>query len=790
MAQQFDIAILAEVTLGARHWLGGAVLLSAVTLAMLVWSYRRGSARSWVRGLAALLKGIAVVALAVCLVEPLFTGTRPRPGSNLFLVVADNSRSLKLSDGDTTASRGQSMQRLLADESTWLTRLAQDFDVRRYVFDTNLRPAKSFSALTIDGEASAMNTALAALVDRFRGQPVAGILLLTDGNGTDLSDVPLDAKKLPPVYSVAIGSDRGLVDLSVSHVAVSQTNFEAAPVTITATLDGRSVAGHEVGVRLLNEAGEEVERRKVEKILDGEPSVLRFLLRPEKSGLSFYTVQVFLAGEEKLSESDSMSKETTLANNRRLVTVDRGGGPFRVLYVGGRPNWEFKFLRRALDEDDEVKLVGLVRIAKKEPKFTCLSRSGERTNPLFRGFGNKDEQAEQYDQPVLLRLGTENKEELIGGFPKNSDDLFRYHAVVLDDIEAAFFTQDQMSLLQQFVSRRGGGLLMLGGKESFVEGGYQRAAVGEMLPVYLDRAEPAMIDAGYRLLLTREGWLQPWVRTRANEQDEQKRLAAMPEFKSLNSVRAIKPGASVLAQVTSADGTERPALVVQPFGRGRTAALLIGDLWRWNLKRSDHTQSDLEKSWRQTVRWLVSDVPGRVEVETRRTFAGALPAVQVLVRARDAQFESLDNAHVALRVQTPDDRKVELVAESSDRSPGQYEATFVSRAPGVYRATITVTAADGSEVGQREIGWTAEPQTEEFRTLAVNRSLLAQLAKDTGGELIDAADLDQFVGSLPNRKIPIVETWTYPLWHQSSVFLLAVGCLIGEWGLRRWRGMP
>ena len=164
--------------------------------------------------------------------------------------------------------------------------------------------------------------------------------------------------------------------------------------------------------------------------------------------------------------------------------------------------------------------------------------------------------------------------------------------------------------------------------------------------------------------------------------------------------------------------------------------------------------------------------------------------MQVLVRARDAQFEALDNAHVALRVQTPDDRKVELVAESSDRSPGQYEATFAPRVPGVYRATITVTAADGSEVGQREIGWSVEPQTEEFRTLAVNRSLLEQLAKDTGGEVIEADDLDQFVGSLPNRKIPIVETWTYPLWHQSSVFLLAVGCLIGEWGLRRWRGMP
>ncbi|MBC7821599.1 MAG: hypothetical protein IAG10_32335 [Planctomycetaceae bacterium] len=783
--------ILAEVTLGARHWLGGAVLLLIAALAVLVWSYRRGGSRSWVRGAAAVLKGMGIVALAVCLVEPLFTGTRPRPGSNLFLVVADNSRSMQLSDNGERQSRGLAMKERLAEESPWLTRLAQDFDVRRYAFDTNVRPVKSFAELTLDGEASALNGTLTALTDRFRGQPVAGVLLLTDGNGTDLSEVPLDVKqKLPPVYPVAIGAGSGLVDLSVSQVAVSQTNFEAAPVTITATLEGRAVAKSEVSLRVLNEAGDEVERRKVERVHDGEPSVQRFLIKPEKSGISFFTVQAFLNGEEKLKDGDATSREATLANNSRIVTVDRGGGPFRVLYVGGRPNWEFKFLRRSLDEDDEVKLVGLVRVAKKEPKFAFLGRAGERTNPLFRGFGNKDEQAEQYDQPVLIRLGTKDADELRGGFPKNSDELFQFHAVILDDIEAAFFTHDQLSLLQQFVSRRGGGLLMLGGNHSFGEGGYQRTAVGDMLPVYLDRGDPTAADAGYRLLLSREGWLQPWVRLRTNESDESKRLTSMPEFKSLNGVQAIKPGASVLAQVTSTDGKEAPALVVQPFGRGRTAALLIGDLWRWNLKRTDHTESDLEKSWRQTVRWLVSDVPGRVEVESRRSSTGSTPAVQVLVRARDAQFEPLDNANVGLRVQTPDGHKIELVAESSDRSPGQYEALFAPRAPGVYRATITVTAADGSEVGQREIGWTVEPQTEEFRTLAVNRPLLEQLAKQTGGEVISADDLDQFVSSLPNRKIPVTETWTYPLWHQSSVFLLAISCLIGEWGLRRWRGMP
>jgi uncharacterized membrane protein len=787
--------ILAEFTLGARNWLGAAVVLAVLAVVAIVSSYRRGGAASWPRTLAATLKVAGIMALIVCLIEPLFTGTRPRPGSNLFLVVADNSRSLQLSDKGQSQSRGVVMRDRLKDDASWLARLGQDFDVRRYIFDTNLRGVKAFDELTLEGEASSLKNSLAALSDRFRGQPVAGILLLTDGNATDLGEVTADAsinaKDLPPVYPVMIGAESDLTDLSVTHVAVSQTNFEAAPVTITATVEGRAVPGRKIGLRLLDEAGKEIERRSIDNPVAGQPGVERFLLRPEKSGVSFYTVQAFIPGEENLKEGVGVSREATLANNRRVVTVDRGRGPYRVLYVSGRANWEFKFLRRALSADDEVQLLGLIRIAKREPKFKFLSREGERTNPLFRGFGNQtDEQAEQYDEPVLLRLGINDKDELRSGFPKSVEELFKYHAVILDDIEAGFFTQDQMSLLQQFVGRRGGGLLMLGGKDSFVEGGYQRAPVGEMLPVYLDRTDATNVEGGYQLTLTREGWLQSWIRLRTNEEDEQKRLDGLPAFTSLNTIRAIKPGASVLAQVTAADGSTRPALVAQQFGRGRTAALLIGDLWRWHLRRAEMAESDLDKSWRQTVRWLVSDVPGRVEVETRKTSIGALPAVQILIRARDVQCEPLDNANVALRIELPDKNKIEIAAESSDKNPGQYTALFAPRLPGTYRATVTVTAADGSEVGQREIGWTSEPQTEEFRTLTVNRSLLDQIAQQSGGEVLDASRLDQFISSLPNRKIPIVETWTYPLWHQTSVFMLAIACLIGEWGLRRWKGLP
>jgi uncharacterized membrane protein len=785
------LMLLADIVTGAPRWLAVAVPAVVLAMALVAWSYRMGRTRATVRVVAGLLKWTGIAILAACLVEPLINTTRPRPGSNLFLVVADNSRSLQLADAGHRDSRGKVMKESLADQAPWLARLGQDFDLRRYAFDTALHPVTSFSELTLDGEASALNESLSSLAERFRGQPIAGILLFTDGNATDLGEAVRDWKGLPPVYPVPIGSDKGLVDLSISHVAVTQTNFEAAPVAITATIEGRSVAGKEVGVRVLDENDKELERRDKLSISDGEPLVERFLLRPERAGVNFFTVQTFLKGEEQLAQKPGPTIEATLANNRRIATVDRGGGPYRVLYVGGRPNWEFKFLRRAIDGDDEVHLVGLVRIAKREPTFKFLGRSGERTNPLFRGFGNQaDEQAEQYDQPVLIRLHTEDKEELRGGFPKSADDLFRYHAVIIDDVESAFFSPDQLSLLQQFVSRRGGGLLMLGGKDSFFEGGYQRGAVGEMLPVYLDRAPDVSSAAGYRLLLTREGWLQPWVRVRTNETDERARLTAMPDFKTVNRVDRIKPGAQVLAQVTSEDGAETPALVVQQFGRGRTAALLIGDLWRWNLRRPDPAESDLDKSWRQTVRWLVSDVPGRVEVETRRVPAAAVPTVQVTVRARDKQFELLDNATVTLRVETPDKRQIELIVEPGDSAPGRYEATFAARLPGVYRGEVSVTAPDGSEVGRRETGWSVEPQTEEFRTLSVNRTLLEKIARDTEGGIISADSLDEFVADLPNRKIPIVETKPFELWHRWQVLFAAMTCLVLEWGLRRLKGMP
>jgi len=805
--------LFATLVISGREWLWPLATFLAVALLALAWAYHRAAARGTVRGVCALLKALGLLTLAACLLEPLWSGERARPGANVFLVLADNSEGMQIKDRAETRSRGELLRAMLtADKADWRAKLDENFQVRRYLFDARLQSTKDFSDLAFDGRATAIGSALRTLADRYRGQPVAGVLMLTDGNATDLPDGKLEVAGLPPVYPVVIGRDDAIKDIAVQKVAVSQTAFEDAPVTIQAEVLAAGYEGSSIVAQVLDREGKKVAEQTQRAAREGETIPFRMQLRPEKSGVSFYRLRVSARSELDQFDKPQISTEATLANNSRVLVVDRGRGPYRILYVAGRPNWEYKFLNRAVSEDEQIKLVGLIRIAKREPKFEFIGRPGESSNPLFRGFGNQSkEEVERYDQPVLQRLypDDESKErfevKLRGGFPKIAEDLYEFHAVIVDDLESEFFTHDQMALLQKFVSERGGGFLMLGGAETFHQGKYERTPVGDMLPVYLDHVVEARLTTNFQFTLTREGWLQPWARLRNNESEEKSRLEAMPPFQVFNRVREIKPGASVIAAVHDESGRNLPALAVQRFGNGRVAAMMIGDLWRWGL-HDEASHRDMDKAWRQLTRWLVADVPNRVELTVEPKRDDPNQAVVLKARVRDKKFQALDNATVNLTVQvvtnnfsqTKSDpnakvynttNSIRITAEPALNERGLYQATYVPRETAGYRAEGTVTDETGGDVGRAEAGWTADPAAEEFRSLKPNRALLETIARQSGGEVIPLNRLDSFAASLPNRKAPITESWTVPLWHRSAVFMFAFACFIAEWGLRRWKGM-
>jgi uncharacterized membrane protein len=797
--------MLASLIIAGRDWFLPVAVFLAVSLAAVAWSYRRDSAPGAVRLVCAALKLLGLLTLGAVLLEPLWSGERARPGANLFVVLADNSQGMGIKDVGAAKSRGELMRGLLTgDTATWPSKLEDNFQVRRYVFDSRLQSTRDFSELNFDGRTTSLSAALRNITDRYQGQPLSGVLLLTDGNATDLTDGRLDTAGLPPVYPVVMGGDETIKDISLQRMTVSQTAFEDAPVSIQADAAQGGYSGRDITAQLFDASGKKVQEQTLRAGAEGDVLPFRFQVKPEKPGLSFYRVRVSALDELGQFDKPETSTEATLANNSRVVVVNRGRGPYRILYLAGQPKWEFKFMNRALAEDDQIELASLIRIAKREPKFDFRGRAGESSNPLFRGFDNQEkDEVPQYDQPVLERqLPPEaDTNDLAGGFPKTAEELYSYSAVVVDDMEAEFFTQDQMALLKRFVSERGGGFMMMGGTDSFHEGHYDRTPISDLLPVYIDHVPDGPPLTNEQLALSKEGWVQPWARLRGTEADERLRQEAMPRLTKtgVNRVREIKPGASLIATVHDEADGDHPALVVQRFGNGRVAALLVSAIWQWGFHDAE-MHKDMDKAWRQLYRWLVADVPTRVDFQVETKPGDANQAVLLQVRVRDKIFQPMDNATVVFSVQAVTNaaagsslltstNAARLTADASSSEPGLYEATYIPRDTGGYLATAVATDSAGAEVSRAEAGWTADPAAEEFKSLKPNRALMEQLARQTGGQIIAAGGLDSFVAGLPNRKAPITESWTSPLWHRPAVFLFALGCFVAEWGLRRARGM-
>ena len=834
------LMVLGNIVFSGQNWVVPAILWLGVTVALLLFSYWRLNSPRGVKQICVALKLLGFSLLFLCLLEPLWTEERAKPGANVLAILADNSQGMQIRDQGASESRGEELLRLLVDEpSSWRDELDKQFQVRRYIFDTRLHGIKSFADLRFDGRASGLVTGLSSLAQRFEGQPLAGVLLFSDGNATDLVDGELDLSGLPPIFPVISGTDERVRDVSIRNVAISETAFEDAPVTITAEVDVDGFDGARVSAKLIpawkqssseSSAGDqEIDGQLEEQLqpVSGDRTTLsyRFQFRPLESGVSFYQLQVALEqGEQgeiegdgsepaELTEETTVEKisdlnEATMANNQRVLVVDRSGGPYRILYVAGRPNWEYKFLNRALYEDDQVQLVGLIRVANKAPKFEFKGRRGETSNPLFRGFDKQDDLTEQYDQAVMTRLNIRDESELVGGFPKRAEDLYEYSAIIIDDLESEFFSMDQMSLMQKYVSERGGGFLALGGYGSLIEGGYADTPVGAMLPVYLNQRENDEPVEDARVEITREGMLEPWIRLRPTENQEMDRLDSMPEFEVVSKVGDPKPGATVLLTAKEeGTGDEYPGLAVQRYGRGQTAAMMIGDFWRWQMR--DKAQSgEHGKAWRQLIRWLIADSPEQIEMGVDRVPADANQAVSIGVRVKDKKFWPTENATVTLKVKsltlenpregvdsaireamTLSTNVVQLVAEPSPSEVGLYEAVYIPRQTGGYAVEASVTDMNGLTVGSVEAGWSSDPASEEFRSLNPDRELLERIARQTGGQVIERDKLLAFVKSLPTRQVPVTEEFTSPMWHTAWLFAIAVGCFVAEWGVRRTRGL-
>jgi uncharacterized membrane protein len=125
------------------------------------------------------------------------------------------------------------------------------------------------------------------------------------------------------------------------------------------------------------------------------------------------------------------------------------------------------------------------------PRILLLATQPDRAAPL---------------QAALEAIGL--RTELLGPAqtPTDPAQLQRYAAVALVDFPARSLALPAQRALVRFVQEQGGGLLMIGGTESFGAGGWRRSPIAEILPVDLDPPNrDQRPDLGLALVIDRSG---------------------------------------------------------------------------------------------------------------------------------------------------------------------------------------------------------------------------------------------------------------------------------------------
>lgn len=721
------------------HWvLTLGILGSAGLLALSVWHRRADLASSMHGARATIIWALqsALVALLLSLLwEPALSVAALKPQQNIIAVLADDSRSMAILD--SRQSREQEAIKIL--DSGLLKDLGTRFQVRLYRLDAGVERIQRTEQLKPVEGATQIGRGLQQIADEAGTLPIGGVVLLSDGAdnsaGVDAATLSALRRRRLPVNTVGLGRERlrndveldGL-DLPVqalassrlqAQVTIRQNGFTGRRAQLIITAEGNVVANRDI---VLSDAPQQIENLEFNAGAAGVKNV-QVRLNP-------------LPGEENRL-NNQLTRVLFINNTKR-----------RILYVEGEPRWEYKFLRRAVEDDPALHIVSMLRTTE-----------------------NK-----------IYRQGIESPNELADGFPNKPEELFDFEGLIIGSVESGFFTATQQELIKQFVDRRGGGALFLGGRWALADGGYRVQPFTELLPVNLPQRKNTfqrqlvaadLTDAGKQSLICRI------------EEDPEKSVnhwEVLPYLANYQDAGTPKPGAVVLLR-SNVGGNRLPLLITENYGRGRTAVFATAGSWRWRMQQPVGDISQ-ETYWRQLLRWLISATPSRVIASTPNAQLEDDGRIELRAEVRDRTYLPTSDAEVKANIIHPDGSSESATLRPEALTPGVYSTEWGATRAGSYIAEITAKRG-GEELGRDVVTFRRENGVAENFHQEQNRELLEKLAAETGGHYYKPGNARRLAQEISYSEAGITAREMKDLWNMPAVFLAVIALRSAEWLLRR-----
>jgi len=770
--------------LGATGALALLIGIAAVVLAYtLGLRWRQYALRTRLTLLSCRLTAIACLMLA--LLHPSCRQEQTVDRKPVLAVVLDDSQSMSRPaagsvDPGTGVSRYARATELL--NKRIMPAVRDDLDVR--VYDVEGRPLdpSQLPSQPTAPRSPLTRTLLRVQQDLIRSQQplapntgTAGILLLSDGAEVADEPVPagLDQLRLP-VHTTPVAAPlaqlAGPPDLAIEAVSANRHarvgNTVQAMIDLTAT--GQTPAAR-VPITILDGA-----RVLASRTIDWQAGdlVRRTLLEfvPRRPGDLTLTVQL-----------GALPGETNLQNNRQSFPLSVRAKPLTVLLVDGVLRWESKFVREALTQDPDINVISSIRTA----------RAG----------------ADRGSQGLLL-----------------AEQLANINVVVLGDVEASYFSAQEVRALRSWVTDRQGAVLITGGYHSFGPEGFGRSDLREILPVEFSASANPQIEQPFQLQLTEIGRDCPIFHLTGDRIRDTAFFQALPPLAGCSRIAGVKPGAQVLAvdpAATAPDGSQGlPVMIAQQVGTGRTMVFAVDTTWRWRTVVGGYTGDTAfyTRFWGQIVRWLAgvdAEPPQQLFASTDRLryqigqtieLNVSLHAPRKAPQTQSAGSQAVTSQPVGDSTATPtangwqvnafavDERGTRLNVPLADLGGGRYRGTIGASRPGRWDLVVAAEppASPLDEQAGRE--WLSQSQAvtvqvdrpdAEMLDPRPNLQWLAQVAQQTGGQAVPPDQIEAWAKALPRKPVQLTRVRQYELWHHPALATIFLGVLCTEWFLRR-----
>jgi len=678
------------------------------------------------------LQALMIALILFVLWQPALVTERLVGGENAVAVLLDSSASMALIENGET--RMDQAQALLSKEG--LEELADIYDILPYAFAGEVTELNAFAELPNPGDASNIGSSIVQTLREASNTSLGALILVSDGADNSGN---IDAATLSeivsygvPIHTVGIGREAIPEDLELTSIQLPQS-----------ALPGTTLSA---GVSIIHDQGG-MTRIKVyngDELISTEEIELN---ANQNMTTAFIDVEVSEPGELDLRFTlDPVNGERNLANNSRAQVVDVPDGNYRILYIEGEPRWEYKFMQRALDEDPSVQLSTLLRVTP-----------------------NK-----------FYRQGIDDPDQLAEGFPLERSELFAYDALIIGSVELAEFNEEQQQMIHDFVSERGGSLMMLAGLNGLGLGGWSESVVSEVLPVRLAADDAAFVRQQAKVIPTPSGLASPILLLSDNPAENLERWNELPNIADYQNLGSLRPAATTLLEI-DVNGELQPLLVTQPYGKGQSYIMATGGTWRWQMSMPLEDMSH-ETFWRQLARGLVVNSPLPFELSTN------IENEEIRVRAqvRDPDAEENQGLAVSAVVSSEYGPAMTLELLPSSNQPGVYEASFNPVDTGLF-SIEAISRVGNTPVSSVRSAIRYEQNQEAF-AIRQNRDLLENLAAVTGGQYWQAQNWDELPEAISYSTAGITEQDIRYLWDAPIIFILLILLKAAEWLLRRrWR---